>query len=142
MSRYPTAPARALLLAGLFAACDGGTEPIPDEAVGAYSLVAVSGKALPAALGPATEQQLTAIRGDLLLRADGEYLQIIRTSYVGSDGNPSTGTNTTAGEFEVEGTRIELREDLGATRAGTLNSGEIRYDITVAGAPVALRWQK
>ena len=140
--RFVRGTALGLLLGLLLHACDGGTGPIPEDAVGVYSLISVGGNALPAALGPATEHKLTAMRGDLVLREDGEYRQIIQTRYVSSEGHTTTGVNTTAGEFDVEGSRIELQEDLGPTRAGTLASGDIRYEITVAGVPVALRWQK
>lgn len=122
--------------------CEDGTGPIPASAVGTYSLVAVDGSPLPTALGPVTAQQITATRGDLILAADGDYLQLIQTSYLDGNGQQQTGTNRTLGEFSVNGSRIEMEERLGPTRVGAIASGDIEYSIDVGGASVALEWRK
>jgi hypothetical protein len=122
--------------------CEDGTGPVPASTVGTYALVSVGGAALPAALGPATAQQITATRGDLVLRADGDYLQVIQTSYLDGNGQQQTGTNMTLGDFSVNGSRIELEERLGPRRVGAIAQGNIEYSIDVSGSSVALEWQK
>lgn len=131
-----------LLLTVVLAGCDGATSAIPSSAVGVYTLAAVDGRALPASLGPTSPQALTAVRGSLELRADGEYLQVIETRYLDSDGNARTGVNASRGDFSGRGGRISLRETLGATREASLDAGTLRYAISVGARDVTLDWRR
>ena len=132
----------ALLMASWVSACESGTEPVPAEVVGTYALVSVGGAALPARLGPPTAQEITAVRGDLILRDDGEYLQLIQTRYVDAEGAAQTGNNSTRGDFRINGTELVLEEQLGPTRNGTIQQETVRYSITAGGVAVPLEWKK
>ena len=126
----------------LMAGCEGSTDPVPEAAVGVYQLAAVDGRALPAPLGPATASSLTALRGTLELRRDGEYLQVIETRYVDEEGITRSGVNAARGDFSAQGGRIELRETLGDAREARLDDGMLRYTIRVASQGVTLDWRK
>lgn len=139
MNRRQFAVSALALAVTAMAGCESAT--VPSEVLGIYTLAAVDGQALPAPLGAATDRQLIATKGNLILRANGEYFQVIESQFRTDDGQLETGVNATEGTFSVRGGSIELRETLGSLRRGTIASGEIRYEIPVARQPVKLLWQ-
>jgi len=138
----PTGILRLLTLLLPLAGCEGATDPVPAELVGTYALVAVNGRALPAPITATSTQTVTAQRGHIILREDGDFFQIVESTVTTGPGTGQSARATEEGSFEVSGSEIEFRPRLRSAYRGRVAGNRITTTLTGGGTTVTFDWQK
>jgi hypothetical protein len=127
-----------LVLAAATAGCGGGDEaagPVDAALLGAYSLVALNDRPLPAVLYPGPTSSTHVVAGTLDLRGDRTFVLTEVLRAYRADGSPVAGTDaadTTRGTFSGGGAALTFRVDYGPG-IGVLDVGT----ATVTGTRIA-----
>jgi hypothetical protein len=148
LSRLVPAALAVAAMAGAAACGESSTafpgsidSPIPQAALGAYTLQSINTRPLPAETRRDATGSSSVTAGQLTLGA-GTFFQSLTIADSTADGQTRVHTSGTQGMFSVSGGEIHFRASDGGTWDGTWTGTKIDYSITGNSGPVTFSFQR